>query len=341
MELVRNVPQPAAKRSELAAVDSGEEGNGTAMKKQELLEQLRPVALEDKPLFDRYRARFPPTVSELTFTNVFCWAEVRHHLFCEHERHLLISYRQGDCCLSFYPPVGPDPAAVVNERIDGFRDYCWTRLDAELAGVLRPGMRPALDRDNSDYVYRVADLRTLPGKTYHGKRNYARRFTESYHPEVRPLSGELAPACLQIQERWLEEQRNNETARDESTALIKALRHFDALGVSGVAVFAGGDLVAFAAGESLNPSTFVEHFEKALPGYPGVYQFLLQAFAQSIPDRFPFLNREQDLGIDGLRRAKEGWHPALMVEKYRVRVRCQATPGSPKTEPQPLAGAAG
>ena len=290
------------------------------MTRDELLKRLRPVTLKDKPLFDRYFRRHPPAVSELTFTNVFGWAEVRHHLFCEQDGHLLISYRQGDCCLSFYPPVGPDPVAVVKERMEGFRDYCWTRLDASLIERLRPGLRPVLDRENSDYVYRVEDLRTLQGKAYHSKRNYARRFTELYHPEVRPLRAALAPACLHVQERWLEDQRNNESARDESTALIKALRHFEDLSLSGTAVFTDGVLIAFAIGEPLNPSTFVEHFEKALNGYSGIYQFLLQAFAQSIPKEFLFLNREQDLGIEGLRRAKESWHPALLVEKYKIRI---------------------
>ncbi len=183
-----------------------------------------------------------------------------------------------------------------------------------------PTARPFLDRDNSDYVYRVEDLRTLRGKEYHGKRNFVRRFTDLYHPEVRLLTAAQSPECIHIQERWLEGQRNNESARDESTALIKVLRHFDDLGLRGVGVFAGESLVAFAMGEPLNTSTIVEHFEKALPGYTGAYQFLLQAFAKSIPEGFLLLNREQDLGIEGLRRATESWHPAQLVEKYTMRV---------------------
>jgi hypothetical protein len=296
------------------------------MTKDELLALLRPVTLEDKPVFDRYLTRYPPAVSELTFTNAFCWAEIRHHLFGEYAGHLLIAYRQKDCCLSFYPPVGPDPAALLGTRIEGLRDYCWTRLDKELATSLGPAARPVLDRDNSDYVYRVEDLRTLRGKEYHGKRNYAKRFADLYDPEVRPLTGVLAAECLHIQEQWLEGQRNNETARDESTALIKALRYFDALGLRGIGVFAGHVLVAFAIGEPLNASTFVEHFEKARPGYTGAYPYLLQAFAQSIPQGFTFVNREQDLGLEGLRQAKESWHPALLVEKYCLRVGRQARP---------------
>src|SRR4051794_7017781 len=94
------------------------------MTKDELLRRLRPVSLADKPLFDRYLSQYPPVVSELTFTNAFCWAEVRPPLFCECAGHLLICYRQGDCCLSFYPPVGPDPAGLLARKFDGLRDYC-------------------------------------------------------------------------------------------------------------------------------------------------------------------------------------------------------------------------
>ncbi len=80
-------------------------------------------ALGDKALFDRYLLRYPPAVSELTFTNAFCWAEIRHHLFRECEGHLLVCYRQKDCCLSFYPPVGPEPVALLVRPIEGLRDY--------------------------------------------------------------------------------------------------------------------------------------------------------------------------------------------------------------------------
>src|SRR5690242_18765480 len=112
------------------------------MIKDELLELLKPVTLEDKPLFDRYLSQYPPAISELTFTNAFCWAEIRHHLFCEYEGHLLISYRQNDCCLSFYPPVGPEPAVLLRTRIEGLRDYCWTRLDKALAASVGQAARP-------------------------------------------------------------------------------------------------------------------------------------------------------------------------------------------------------
>jgi hypothetical protein len=310
------------------------------MTKDQLLKLLRPVTLGDKPLFDRFFSRYPPTVSELTFTNVLSWAEVRHHLFCEHQGHLLISYRGKDCCLSFYPPVGPQPAAILGERIQGLREYCWTRLDGALVASVGAGVRPVLDRDNSDYVYRLADLRELRGKEFHAKRNYLKRFA-ALHPEVRPLTSAMTPDCVHVQEQWLENEKGHESARIESSALIKALHHFDELGLRGVGVFVEGRLVAFAVGEPLNPSTFVEHFEKALAGYTGVYQYLLHQFALSIPPSFAFLNREQDLGVEGLRRAKESWHPAFLLEKYTLKVRGNDSVRRAEPRGRELAGSPG
>ncbi len=293
------------------------------MTKDKLLKLLRPVTRDDKPLFDRYLSQYESKISELTFTNIFCWSEIKHYLFGECREHLLIAYRENDCCLSLLPPVGPRPASIVKKRMEGFRDYCWTRLDEELATRLGPEVRLIPDRKNSDYVYRLADLRALPGREFHAKRNLIKRFAV-LQPETRPLTSALLNECIHIQEQWLESQRNNESARNESAALIKALHHFEPLALHGIGVFTKGSLVGFAIGERLNSSTFVEHFEKALPEFTGAYQYLLQAFAQSIPDSFTYLNREQDLGLDGLRRAKESWHPALMVDKYTLKVRCQA-----------------
>jgi uncharacterized protein len=100
--------------------------------------------------------------------------------------------------------------------------------------------------------------------------------------------------------------------------VTRVLENFDRLGVSGVCVRIGGKLEAFAIGEPLNSDTYVEHFEKA-GEMKGSGQFVLQALAKAIPDRYPFLNREQDLGIPGLKKAKESYHPLMMRRKATVR----------------------
>ncbi len=278
---------------------------------------MRPVGLSDKPVFDDYLQRYPPTASELTFTNVFCWAEVKHHLYCEHEGHLFVSYRDRRIHLGLFPPIGPHPERWILRPIPHLRCYSYNRIDEDLAGRLG-GAKLHVDRDNSDYLYRVDALRELRGKKFDGKRNFLRRM-EEFQPQVRRFTADMACACLQIQEEWLEHQGHSESAKDESTAFMKAMQNVRDLPLSGIAAFVDGRMVGFAIGEPLNPTTYVEHFEKGRRGYPGIYQFLLHEFAKAIPDSFTYLNREQDLGLEGLRRAKESWHPEHLIKKYSLK----------------------
>ena len=105
----------------------------------------------------------------------------------------------------------------------------------------------------------------------------------------------------------------------ENDAVKEALMNFRELGFHGICIRVKGRMEAFAIGERLNQDTFVEHFEKANREFPGIYQYLLKEFASSIQG-FEFLNREQDLGVDGIRKAKLSYHPAFMVEKFSVSV---------------------
>lgn len=284
-----------------------------------MLENLRPVTLADRELFQRYLKEFPPVISELTFSNLYCWGDIRHHLFCEFEGHLLVTYRDEHCVLNFYPPIGPNPKGMMSRLFEGLKRYCWARIDEHLAhSVMAEGKKMLFDRKNSDYVYNLAELRELAGKKFDGKRNFVKRFAK-HDPVVRPLTGADLAACMLIQESWLEFQGHNPSAREESTAMIKALQNFDAFGLHGVGLVVSDKLVGFAVGEPLNNTTFVEHFEKGLPEYSGVYPFLLNAFAKSIPAQYTHLNREQDLGIDGIRKSKESWNPEYLIRKFTLR----------------------
>ena len=290
------------------------------MSQCELLQTMVPVTLGDRALFERYLSQYPPQISELTFTSIFCWAEVDRHLFCEYDGHLLVSFQAKDGSLHLLPPIGPEPVRIMSEEFPGFEQYSLASIHEHLAHQVERGSKWISDDASHDYVYRLPDLRSLQGKKHDGKRNFIRRF-EKLGPDVRPLTKDDALSCLHIQEQWLESQKGNPSAKDESTAFMKCMQHFADLPLHGIGVFLEGRLVGFAIGEPLNKETFVEHFEKALPGYTGIYQFLLHAFVKSIPERFTYLNREQDLGIEGLRKAKESWNPEFLQRKYRLKVR--------------------
>jgi hypothetical protein len=207
---------------------------------------------------------------------------------------------------------------LMLEPLPGLRAYNWVRIPKALSDHLAQATALIFDRDNSDYYYRVEELRTLDGKKFDGKRNFVRRF-ERLNPTVRALDARNAAACIELQERWLTQHGpEDRSAKEETIAVKKALRHFDELQITGVVVELDGLLVGFAIGERLNPETFVEHHEKAERDFKGAYQYILHALAEAIAEGSIFLNRGQDLGVPGLRRAKLSWQPAGLIRKYTL-----------------------
>ncbi len=285
----------------------------------ELLERCRPITLEDKALFDKYLRAYPQRISEYTFTDMFAWAEIRHHLWCEYDGHLLVSLRDEKGMLNLLPPIGPDPARILRVPLEGCKKIRWSYITEHLAHTAGIG-KPHYERKNSDYVYNLQDLRELKGKKYDGKRNFIKRMAK-LEPTVRAMTAADVPACLRMEEQWLAAQASP-SAKDEATAMAKALMHFDAFGLHGICVFVGETLAGFAVGEPLNDTMFVEHFEKGLPEFTGIYPFVLNEFAKSIPARYTHLNREQDLGLEGLRKSKQSWNPEYLIHTFSLTVRC-------------------
>ena len=286
-----------------------------------ILDTMRPVTLEDRSVFELYLTRYPPQCSEMTFTNIFCWGDIKNHRFREYRGHLLVSYqRDSEPEPRFFPPLGETPQAIMLESLPGLRAYKWVGIPKDLSNHLAPKASLAFDRDSSDYYYRVEELRALKGQAFDGKRNFVKRFAR-LNPTVRALEARDAVACIELQEQWLAHQGGGEKSAEEETIAVKtALKHFDALPLTGVVVELGQALVAFAIGERLNAETFVEHHEKADRDFTGAYQYLLHALAEMIAEGSRFLNRGQDLGVPGLRKAKLSWQPAGLVGKYTLLV---------------------
>jgi uncharacterized protein len=190
-----------------------------------------------------------------------------------------------------------------------------SRIDGKGSGLL---VKP--DRDQFDYVYLVEDLTTLKGRKYHRKRNHIKRFKEKYSYQCIPLTSDRISECLELQDNWCD-LRNGEaipSLANEALAVKEALTHFETLGIKGAAVLINGKVEAFTLGEALNPETVVIHVEKTNPAYEGLYPAINQAFLQQEWSGYTYVNREQDLGKEGLRKAKESYFPHHMVDKYSI-----------------------
>ncbi len=178
------------------------------------------------------------------------------------------------------------------------------------------------DRDSFDYIYAIDDLADLKGKKYQKKRNHANRFWQS-HPDARflPITEENMPLVKALTETWYAQRLEVDPHGDflmEKIAIEKALRDFGNLGMEGLLLMDGDTPIAMTMGSPLTEDSFDIHFEKALDIANGSYAAINQGFARHLREKHPqirFLNREEDMGLEGLRKAKLSYLPHHMAEK--------------------------
>ncbi len=293
---------------------------------------FRRIKLEDKPSFDRILNVLQPETSDLTFTNLFMW---------ECNYGLLVSYLEDlDYWLLmakpphpkwkpfFLPPVGEwsNQAALkeayrlmVETAVAEKFGFQMRRVPQALEAALRqinPELSAKLERNTSDYLYAATDLINLAGRKYHSKRNHLNKFLRQYNWEYQAMTPELATACLNLETAWFNITNPEPCSENEAMAIV--LRNFEFLGVAGGAVKVDGVIQSITVGEKLNRNTAVIHIEKANTELDGAYAAINHEFAVRQWEGLELLNREEDMGIEGLRKAKLSYYPVRMVEKFTL-----------------------
>ena len=169
-------------------------------------------------------------------------------------------------------------------------------------------------RDQYDYIYRRTNLATLHGRHLDAKRNHIHRF-RAEHPdfEYRPLTPELFDECRRLTEIWQEEKGGSNTINAEKQVMETIFSNWDALGMTGGSIFVDGRMVAFTYGSAVTTDTFDVCVEKADRHVEGAFAIINQQFAEHLPEQFIYLNREEDMGIPGLRQAKLSYHPEILL----------------------------
>lgn len=168
-----------------------------------------------------------------------------------------------------------------------------------------------------DYLYRRDQFATLEGRRLHGKRNFARRFWAA-HPGARfePLGDDTVPLCLRFLDDWYSDKgAMTPSMQAEAEAARLSLTHHEAFGIRGGVLMSGGRVCGFTFGAMVSPDVFAVHVEKASREVTGAYPVLASELAKTLPESVLFLNREEDLGLPGLRKAKSDWAPASMNQK--------------------------
>ncbi len=295
---------------------------------------FKPVELLDRDVIHGFFRDYLPETSELTFTNLYIWRDHYGFQWTIYDDWLLIIYSVGGN-LHALPPVGrpsrSDVVVILLEWLkeemgskEPFIDRADGRLLSEVEGVEILLAEPT--RDQFDYVYESSALIGLAGKKYSSKRQQINRFKRKYGFEYRPMERDDLMECRELAGRWCDIRRCDEDMNlmDEWSSVNEALENFGELGLSGGMVMVDGRMEAFAMGEKLNERTAVIHIEKANTGIEGLYTLINQQFAENHWHDIEFINREQDLGVPGLRQAKLSYHPVRMVKKYTIRKRYES-----------------
>lgn len=178
-------------------------------------------------------------------------------------------------------------------------------------------------REDADYIYSSQRLASLAGKKLHGKRNHINRFKEHYPDWVyEPITKDNKTDCIKMAKSWCHAHCDGDEDREEETKIvIRALKYTEELGLIGGLIRADGEVIAFTLGEAVTKDTFVVHFEKAYGQIQGAYPMINQQFVANALSGYQYINREEDLGIEGLRKAKLSYGPDILLKKGYVRER--------------------
>ena len=237
---------------------------------------------------------------------------------------------QGDCWIYSFPIGSGDKKAVLDELIADYRAEGHTLIMNSVGETARkqllswyPGQFLLEEnRDYEDYIYDREKLANLTGRKMHNKRNHIARFKDAGEWSYEPLNDNNLEECKALCRRWVfsREDKWNEDMAIELKVLDTAFRMKDQLGLIGGVLRQKGQVVAFCMGEPINPEVFVVHFEKALPEYQGAYPMINQQFVQHACSGYKYINREDDAGDPGLRRAKLSYYPEILLKKYDAKL---------------------
>ena len=294
--------------------------------------EFHRAALEHKSKYDEYIFQAPERGCEYSFANLYLWG--RQEIAFLHDCVAFFSHFNGRTLYPF--PIGPGDKRATLEAI--LADAKDRGIPCRLTGMTQQDKEdlerwfpdkfqifPA--RDGYDYVYGIDALADLRGKKLQKKRNHFNRFAAN-HPNYRiePLDCRNVARAQHMVNDWFVYRRKLDPHGDyflESLALAKAFRQFEALKMEGIVLLDGDEVLAVTMGSRLRDDTFDIHFEKAREDMDGSYPAVNCEFARYLRLKYPevkFLNREDDMGLEGLRKAKLSYYPDHMVEKYRARL---------------------
>ncbi len=288
-----------------------------------MLDFKKPV-IEDKAWVDACLGHVNSLNCEYTFGNIFVWATSYRTGICEYNGFLMCRWgRENDFMYSV--PIGSGDFKDALEQI--IADAKSFGLTPVIYGVTE-NYKKLIDKYFSgefsyeysdaynDYIYSVDKMASLSGKKYHGKRNHITNFKKK-NPDwsFEILNDTNIPECVALHSEWIKNHEDDSDYSYEFESVLTAFENYEKLGFLGGLIRVGGKVIAYTMGERHSDRLFVTHFEKAPADIQGAYPIINQEFTKNCLMSYEYVNREEDLGIEGLRRAKQSYNPEIFLEK--------------------------
>lgn len=323
-------------RKNIIISESAKDKNSCARKREKRRMSLewKIIGIEDKPIIEKYYEYEQRSCCEFTFSNNYLWAPFYEMQYAIIED--MLAFLIGGENPSVGMPLAKDEHSarnlakvilILEEYFQSigksFRMHLVTEDKYACLEEIFPGKYTVeYNRDQADYIYDMEKMISLAGKKLHGKRNHINKFKEN-NPDWRyeSLSKENVAACVEMAEEWKERNLCEERGEKhrEFCVTLRSLEEYEQLGLKGGVLWAGGRVVAFTLGEELNQEMFVVHIEKALADVQGAYPMINQQFLTHEASQYSYVNREEDTGAEGLRKAKLSYYPVFLQEKGVVR----------------------
>ena len=300
---------------------------------------LKKIEKNDKIIFDKFFKDANCQSSKYTFTNLFMWRNL-YNVSWAVENDVLFIFTENDKTFSAWQPFGApenmqdaiSKILTCAKELKGDKEFILNFLEKNFVDELKKfpdakfeiSFNPAY----TDYVYAAEDLATLGGRKFHGKKNHLNQFYKDYPiAEYSPVTAEIIPKCLELLDDWYDTQLNDpelvnlrENLAHEKNAIHEIFSDYNFFGIKGGTILLGKNVAAFTFGEMLNSDTAVIHVEKAAADIRGAFTAINQNFVANEWQGATFINREEDMGIDGLRRAKESYKPVKMIKKFSAKI---------------------
>ena len=291
--------------------------------------EFRELKSED---IDKYKEILTgyETNSEASFANMYAWRNVMNTKICFEDNNCFFIYikRNGEdaCCF----PKGDNSVYAIEKLISYFKSInkpmIMESVTEEEVNIITSNFKNITvkeDIDLFDYVYCGEKLRTLSGKKLHSKRNHINKFKTLY-PDYKYVSLDKnnIDLCLEYSKKWLLNKYHDTNSSDylnEYSSINEFLNNFDKFQLSGGIILIDNEIQAFTIGEKLNTNTCVIHVEKANTEFEGIYPAINNFYLNDKWRDIEFVNREEDMGIEGIRKAKKSYYPDKMIKKYTIR----------------------